>query len=89
MKLPSYPLITVDPFFSIWSKSDLLYESNTVLWCGIEKRLKGTLSVDNNLYRFMGKGVEPHTIPQTSVDVTPYITAYTFKNDLIQALLRE
>lgn len=83
MKLPSYPLITVDPFFSIWSKSDLLYESNTVLWCGIEKRLKGTLSVDNNLYRFMGKGVEPHTIPQTSVDVTPYITAYTFKNDLL------
>ncbi len=79
MKLPAYPLITVDPFFSIWSKSDKLYDSNTVLWCGLKKELTGKINVDGRIYRFMGLGKEP-IIPQTALEVTPYITFYTFEN---------
>ena len=57
MRLPAYPLITVDPFFSIWSKSEKLYDSDTLLWCGIKKRISGVISVDGKKMRFMGKGV--------------------------------
>ena len=35
MRLPAYPLATCDPYFSIWSKTDLLYDSDTMLWCGL------------------------------------------------------
>lgn len=79
MKLPKYPLITVDPFFSIWSKTDKLYDSNTELWCGQKKEMKGTISVDGKVYRFMGMGSE-YIVPQTALEVTPYITIYTFQN---------
>ena len=58
MKLPSYPVITVDPFFSIRSRSDKLNESDTVLWCGIKKPVKGTVTVDGVTYRFLGAGNE-------------------------------
>ncbi|MEZ3421718.1 MAG: DUF4965 domain-containing protein [Eubacterium sp.] len=79
MKLPAYPLITVDPFFSIWSKSDKLYDSDTALWCGLKKRMKGTIQIDGKNYRFMGLGDE-YIIPQTALEITPYITVYTFEN---------
>ena len=59
MRLPAYPLITVDPFFSIWSRSEKLYEDDTMLWCGQKKRISATVSVDGKTYRFIGKGVQP------------------------------
>lgn len=83
MRLPAYPLITVDPYFSIWSKSDHLYGSDTELWCGAPKRLTGEITIDGTTYAFMGK----HTIPviqQKELDVTPYITKYVFENSIIR-----
>ena len=56
MRLPAYPLITVDPFFSIWSRSETLYDAPTTLWCGIPKRLTGFVTVDGKKFRFLGKG---------------------------------
>ena len=46
MRLPAYPLVTCDPYFSIWSKTELLYDSDTMLWCGIPKPIRGTVTVD-------------------------------------------
>lgn len=83
MKLPVYPLITIDPFFTMWSASDNLYDSDVQLWCGIKKRLSGVLTVDGKQYRFMGKSNLPE-IQQTNLDVTPYVTTYTFKNDKVE-----
>ena len=78
MRIPAYPLITCNPFFSIWSKSERLFDSETVLWCGIEKRLRGHLTVDGKRYRFMGLSDAP-CAKQTSLRVTPYVTYYTFE----------
>ena len=80
MKLPTYPLITVDPFFSIWSKSQKLYESDTILWCDIKKPVRGYLTVDGEVFRFMGAGSES-VIEQKSLDVAPYVTTYVFANE--------
>lgn len=82
-KLPCYPLITIDPFMSIWSKTRKLNESDTVLWCGIKKRMLGTVTVDGKAFRFMGLGSEP-VIEQTDVNVLPSATIYTFENEYIR-----
>lgn len=82
MKLPCYPLVTIDPMMSIWSKSEKLYESDTILWCGIRKAMRGTVVIDGERYRFMGLSKEPE-IGQKSVEVTPLVTVYRFENKKI------
>ena len=53
-KMPAYPLITHDPYFSIWTVSDKLNERSTSHWTGAEQSLIGLIKVDNVTYRFLG-----------------------------------
>lgn len=77
------PLAVHDPYFSIWSASDRLYEKDTVHWSGLRQQMRGYLTVGNETLCFLGDSQFHQVIPQTSVDVTATATEYTFENDAL------
>ena len=58
LRVPAYPLVTIDPYISAWSHTDKLYEDEVRHWTGTEHSLTGVLRVDGKCYRFMGKGFD-------------------------------
>ena len=77
---PAVPLITHDPYFSIWSFSDRLNESATRHWTGATHSLTSLIRIDGVTYRLMG--VEPRSakpLEQVSLEVLPTHTNYVFE----------
>ena len=58
LRAPSCPLITIDPYTSIWSPADKLTDATTEHWTGKAYPLLGILTVDGVDYRFLGKEKE-------------------------------
>ncbi len=76
------PLITHDPYFSIWSDTDTLNGGDPVHWSGIRQQLKGYLDIGGVPYCFMGAPGPFAVIPQTGLEVTAASSVYTFENEL-------
>ena len=84
-KAPAYPLITHNPYFSIWSFSDKINESTTKHWTGADQSILGLIKVDNQVYRFMGKDASRNEndkiklANQLSVNMSATQTTYQFE----------
>jgi len=82
-KAASIPLVLHDPFFSIWSSADHLYDADPVHWAGARQKMRGYLNVDGAVYCFLGDRTFHDILPQTSIDVTATATTYTFENEKV------
>ncbi len=79
-RVPAVPLVTHDPYFSIWSAADNLTDVETTHWTGKEQRLSGLVRIDGKPFRFMG--ASPKAVPalrQISLRITPLHTEYGFE----------
>ena len=81
------PLVTTDPYFSIWSFTDRLADDHTRHWTGVLQSMFGFITIDGEKYRFMGKTAvtdryfsEGKALEQTDVTVNPTSTVYTFSH---------
>ncbi|MCS6831700.1 MAG: DUF4965 domain-containing protein [bacterium] len=88
LRPPAVPLVTHDPYFSVWSFSDLLTSDWSKHWTGANHALCGMARIDGKPYRFMG--VRPQNAPamkQTRLQVLPTRTIYTFEADGVELQL--
>lgn len=79
LRPPAYPLVTCDPYFSIWSNTDSLADSWARHWSGGTTGMSGLIRVDGQAYRWAG--MMPDRVPaatQKSVAITTTTTTYTF-----------
>ena len=82
-RLPALPLITHDPFFSIWDCGPTPTGDRTRHWCGAEKPLAGTLIIDGVTVRFLGRGGR-HSMARKEIEVTPLSTRYVYEEMGVQ-----
>jgi hypothetical protein len=78
-RAPATPLIVHDPYFSVWSFTDKLTDSETTHWTGTPQPFAGIARIDGKPFRFMGR--RPDAIPamqQTSSIITATHTRYEF-----------
>lgn len=81
---PSVPLITHDPYFSVWSNANSLAEGPTRHWTGREHTLSSLVRVDGQTFRLMGDQPDNlPVLPQTNMQVLPTRTVYSFQNPKI------
>jgi len=77
---PAVPLVTSDPYLSIWSEADRLTDDVTRHWTHHEHPLVSLIRVDGQAFRLMGNS--PASVPaltQTGVRVTPTRSLYDFE----------
>lgn len=85
MRPPAVPLVTHDPYFSIWSAADRLTDAGTSHWTGKPNSLSALVRVDGKVYALTGTtgrsgrgAAAPNPLEQTGVEVLPTRTIYQF-----------
>ncbi len=88
LRAPAYPLITVDPYFSVWSPSNKLNESNTVHWTNSPNTISGIAKIDGKDFRVIGDyASDTPAMKQVSSDCTAFSTKYIFEDSGVRLTL--
>ena len=85
LRPPATPLITHDPYFSVWSMADELTAEPTRHWTGAEQQMAGLARIDGRTFRFLGswqRAAPP--MRQTRRHVTATRSLYRFEEGGVQ-----
>src|SRR3954467_2031185 len=85
---PAVPLVTCDPYLSVWSFNDRLSDADTHHSTGKPHTLLSLARIDGKSYRLAG--AQPANVPaleQTNLDVLPTRTIYAFAGDGVRLTL--
>ena len=86
MRPPAYPIINIDPYFSIWSEESVL--KNTVHWTGRPNTMCARVFIDGKEYHFLGNKTKSESnIPDMllkNTDIDAFSTIFTFVNESIK-----
>ena len=78
---PAVPLITHDPYFSLWSAADRLTDDWPKHWTGRTQAMAAYIRIDGKPYRVMGPS--PRRVPaltQSGLRIFPTRTVYSFRD---------
>ena len=84
---PSVPIVSCDPFFSVWSGADAPTDADTEIWYGAKQPIRIWIELDGVRYRLMGAMAERSgrdrcddvpALKCTDVEVRPLTTVYAF-----------
>jgi hypothetical protein len=78
---PAIPLMTNDPYFSLWSMADHLTDAPTKHWSEAAQPMIGLARIDGQTYRWMGvvRRSAVAAMEQTGLEVTSLHSIYTFR----------
>ena len=93
MRPPAIPLLTIDPYFSVWAEESVL--KNTVHWTGKPNTISGRVFVDGVEYHFLGyneytnqQGSKTPTMTVEEIQIDAYSTNITYSNEMIRLFVR-
>ena len=83
LRAPAVPLITIDPYFSVWSRDENINFNFTEHWTNKSNSIIGTVSVDDKEYLFLGYDRDILKLDQKSIDIDAFSTTVVMENDEI------
>ena len=84
LRAPAVPLITVDPYFSVWSSDENLNYKTTMHWTGKPNSIIGTVNVDGKTYSFLGYHRDLYKLKQVSLEIDAMSTTAVYANSEIE-----
>lgn len=82
LRAPATPLITIDPYFSVWSY-DHINQVTPFHWTSKPNTILGTINIDGQDYRFWGLSEDP-ALEQVGLEIDALSTTVTFQNEAIR-----
>src|SRR5271154_4716295 len=86
---PAVPLVSSDPYFSIWSMADQLNADTTRHWTGTPQSLTSFIRIDGKTFRLMGaeRNDPVPALIQRSLEITPTQSIYKFAGAEVEVTL--
>ncbi len=85
---PAVPLVTTDPYFSVWSFSNHPAEDWPRHWTGTIQAFSNLVRIDGRSYRLVGRAPQDAAVlPMVKLEVLPTSTIYEFAGGGVNIIL--